>query len=129
MVSSSSFVFASGSSAVSLLRAGKHLEDAGLHVVDRGDLLEVSDGQNGPRFAVELHRPADFRARADCPAIPHEAAACLRIGIADIDDALDEINTLIEVQAALQSLAPDAWLFNEWNRTLVDPSGTAVDWS
>lgn len=128
MVSSASFVFfESRSSAVSLAHAGDHLRDAGLQVVDHGGSLEVSDGQGGLAFAVELLAPEQAGALADRLRVPHGRAASLRIGIADIDDALDEINTLIEVQAALQSLAPDAWLFNEWNETLVDQSGTAVD--
>lgn len=44
------------------------------------------------------------------------------IEIDDLDAALDEMNTLIEVQAKMQG-ATTGWIFNEWNGSLSDPQG------
>jgi len=42
------------------------------------------------------------------------------IGIADLDEVLDEINTLIEVQCTLQD-ATSGYLFNSWNGEVSGP--------
>ncbi|WP_430332643.1 hypothetical protein [Rhodococcus sp. ACT016] len=119
-------LFDATTSDVSLPKAGEHLREIGLSVVDHGSVLEVSYGEGGPVFAVEFLGPEASGALAESLSIPRRRSGCFRIGIGDLDEALDEINTLIELQAALQSLAPDAWLFNEWNRNLVDSTGTVV---
>ena len=46
--------------------------------------------------------------------------ARFEIVIEDLDAALDEINTLIEVQATLQD-ASRGYLFNDWNGQLSEP--------
>ena len=58
--------------------------------------------------------------------MPHEAAlrecdARFEIGMDDLDKVLDEINTLMEVETALQD-ASHGYLFLPWNGNLAGPS-------
>ncbi|MCU0627700.1 MAG: hypothetical protein MUF21_14630 [Gemmatimonadaceae bacterium] len=46
--------------------------------------------------------------------------ARFEIEIEDLDAALDEINTLMEVQGALQD-ASQGWLHLPWNGTVTEP--------
>jgi len=46
--------------------------------------------------------------------------ACFEILIEDLDEALDEINTLMEVQGALQD-ASGGFLYLPWNGNLCEP--------
>ena len=75
-----------------------------------------------PWLLADLSRAA--KARAVFVA-PDEAAmrtldARFEIAIDDLDEALDEINTLIDVQSALQEVS-NGYLFLPWNGHLSEP--------
>lgn len=46
--------------------------------------------------------------------------ACFEVSIENLDEALDEINTLMEIQGALQD-ASKGYLFLPWNGSLSEP--------
>ena len=70
--------------------------------------------RGGPREAAEIGAgTAHEDALRGCD-------ARFEIGIDDLDAALDEINTLIEVQSALQD-ASRGFLFLPWNGNLSEP--------
>jgi len=107
--------------------AAAALTAEGLRVERAGDELTVSYDDSSPSFRVVLSRAAH---------IPEEAAeigegtrhaaslatcdARFEIEIDDLDEALDEINTLIQVQAALQSLTGGI-MYTAWNGNLQAP--------
>src|SRR5262249_9078677 len=103
--------------------AVRSLAGHGLSVARQGD--ELSAGRpGGPEFRISLVSGESVRIEAAeiGAGTPHEAAmrecdARFEIGIADLDAALDEINTLMEVQGALQD-ASQGFLFLPWNGTL-----------
>lgn len=106
------------------------LTSAAIALAGRG--LEVNRDQNGlvvfrgngPRFRVVLTTEDYAREEAEeiGEGTPY-AAAMKRCDIRfevmfnDLDEALDEINTMIEVQAALQEVS-GGYLFLPWNATL-----------
>ena len=106
------------------LRAGAAaLRGYGLHVVEHNDRL-VACYEDSPQFVIRiLSGPTvTAEAREIGAGTSHEAAmakcdARFDIEIEDLDEELDEINTLIEVQAALQE-ASAGFLFTPWNGNL-----------
>src|SRR4051794_21775537 len=112
--------------ACDLDAAARSLTGYGLTVPRQGDHLTA--GRPGsPQFRVRL--VADEHMRADAAeigeGIPHAAAlrecsARFEVSIDDLDAALDEINTLMEVQGALQD-ASLGFLFLPWNGNLSEP--------
>lgn len=112
--------------ACDLEAAAKALTGYGLTVTRRGD--ELTAGRPGsPQFSVVLS--AEPHVAAEAAEIGegtlHEAAmrecnARFEVGIDDLDAALDETNTLMEVQGALQD-ASQGFLFLPWNGELSEP--------
>lgn len=112
--------------ACDLNAAAKSLVSYGLTVREESDGLVVSR-PDAPQFRVRLceapHVPLE--AAEISAGTPHEAPmrdlrARFEIEIDDLDEALDEINTLMEVQGALQD-ASQGYLFTPWNGNLLQP--------
>ncbi len=102
------------------------LTGCGLEVSRDGELIRVGR-TDGPWFEVGLARGDVVRAEASeiGAGTPHAGAmsrcdARFEIHIADLGEALDEINTLMEVQGALQD-ASKGFLFLPWNGALTEP--------
>jgi hypothetical protein len=109
-----------------LAAAARSLAGYRLTVIRNGD--ELSTGRPGsPQFRVRLVAGEWVRVEAAeiGAGTPHETSmrecdARFEIGIDDLDAALDEINTLMEVQGALQD-ASQGFLFVPWNGNLSEP--------
>lgn len=112
--------------ACDLDAAAKSLAGYRLTVTRRGD--ELTAGRPGsPQFRIVLSAEPHVAVEAAeiGEGTPHEAAmrecgARFEVGIDDLDAALDEINTLMEVQGALQD-ASQGFLFLPWNGNLSEP--------
>jgi hypothetical protein len=112
--------------ACDLDAAAKSLTGYGLTVTRLGD--ELTTGRPGsPQFRIGLSAEPHVAAEAAeiGEGTPHAAAmrecgARFEVGIDDLDEALDEINTLMEVQGALQ-YASQGFLFLPWNGNLSEP--------
>jgi hypothetical protein len=99
---------------------------SGLTVTRQGDQL-FARRPGSPEFRVLIDRGDSVRAEAAEMAEGTAQAAAMRecdarfeISFDSLDEALDEINTLMEVQAALQEVAR-GYLFLPWNGNLVEP--------
>ena len=112
--------------ACDLDAAAKSLARYGLTVTRRGDEL-IAGRSCSPQFRIELS--SDPHVAEEAAEIgkgtPHAAAmlgcgARFEVYFDDLDAALDEINTLMEVQGALQD-ASQGFLFLEWNGNLSEP--------
>jgi hypothetical protein len=108
--------------------AARILIDRGLSVTRRDDELSVR-WDDAPELRVVLVQDRYVRDEAEeiGAGSPHadRMRSCdvrFEILIDDLDEVLDEINTLIEVQATLQN-ATDGFLFNTWNGHLSPPDG------
>jgi hypothetical protein len=106
--------------------AASALTDRGLSV-RRGEDELVVGFRGGPQLRVAYVSEPYVREEAEeiGAGTPHAAAlggcdARFEILIDDLDAVLDEINTLIDVQAALQD-ATGGFLFNTWNGELAGP--------
>jgi hypothetical protein len=103
-----------------LLRCGMEVRRAG------GGLIASRPGS--PPFRVHwvtaphvLIEAQEIGAGTAHEAGMREAAARFEIGFDDLDEALDEINTLMAVQGALQD-ASRGFLFLPWNGRLMGPT-------
>jgi hypothetical protein len=112
--------------ACDLATAARFLSSYGLTVVRRGDTL-IASRPGSPQFRISLSSEPHVLAEAvgSSQGTPHaaamrECAARFEVVIDDLDAALDEINTLIEVQGALQD-ASRGFLFLSWNGNLSEP--------
>ena len=83
--------------------------------------------ENGPEMSVawsaDPHVAEEAAEIAEGSPFAAELSRCdarFEIGIEDLDEVLDEINTLIEVQCTLQD-ATAGYLFNSWNGELSGP--------
>jgi len=122
--------FRSDSSAFGIDRAARLLTDRGLQVVRDADALFVRS-DNGPEMSLVFNAEADVAKEAaeigEGTPFAGELIDCdarFEIGIEDLDEVLDEINTLIEVQSMLQQ-ATSGYLFNSWNGELSGPDNGA----
>jgi hypothetical protein len=122
--------FQQRSSGVNLHDAARWLAEQGLDVTTGADALTVR-WDDGPALRVHLSNAAHVAVEAAeiAEGTEHVAglAACnarFEIGIDDLDEVLDEMNTLIEVQSALQD-ATNGYLFNAWNGELTAPARQA----
>ena len=107
--------------------ASESLKGRGLQVVRSANSLSVQ-WDDGPALVVSM--PAGPHVTEEAVAIGKETSFAsamsqcdtrFEIGIEDLDETLDEINTLIEVQSALQE-ATNGYLFNSWNDQLSGPA-------
>jgi hypothetical protein len=104
---------------ISLPAAANALEDAGLDVVDHGGHLAVSWGEP-LSVGVSVLAPAEAQqqlARLNRADVLAQCNSCIAIEISELDDALDDANLLIEVQATLEELT-SGWTVNAWNNVL-----------
>lgn len=109
-----------------LEQAAKALEACRLTVTRSGDRLTVTR-PDAPTFRVSLSdAPHVARVAIEIAAgTEHQAAmaafdARFEISIEDLDEALDEINTLMEVQVSLQD-ASNGYLFIPWSGVIAKP--------
>lgn len=109
-----------------LAGAAASLREHGLDVSQVSDVLVASSAES-PQFRILVSSAPHVQTEACEIAVgtPHEAAmrectARFEIEFDDLDEALDEINTLIEVQAALQE-ASNGYLFVPWSGQLCEP--------
>lgn len=110
--------------AHSLDSAREALVGRGLSVRATPRGLEASWAEDGPLLRVAFARGnhvaeevAEIAEGSEFEAAMRACSARFEIAIDDLDEALDEMNTLIEVQATLQQ-ATAGFLFNSWNREL-----------
>jgi hypothetical protein len=103
--------------------AAKALEDYGLTVERASDHLVVH-GDDSPSYVVRLvNEPHVLQEAIEIGAGTEHAAEMslcaerFEVEIEDLAEALDEINTLMEVQGALQD-ASGGYLFLPWNGSL-----------
>jgi hypothetical protein len=101
------------------------LRDRKLSVSPRGGALDVQ-WEHGPVLHVRLVRDRTVREEAARLGAQTKYAerlakcgSCLEITFADLDEVLDEINTLIEVQSALET-ATGGIYYNCWNGRFSD---------
>jgi hypothetical protein len=109
----------------SYANAKKLLERYSFKVQEEKDKLVAK--ANGFTFDVVIKKgPAiDAKAKEIGKNSSHESAmnlcnACFVVGVNDLEEALDEINTLMEIQGALQD-ASKGYLFLPWNDSLSAP--------
>ncbi|MGL6073948.1 MAG: hypothetical protein ACRC8S_07290 [Fimbriiglobus sp.] len=112
--------------ACDLDAAVKSLASYGLTVSREGDTLTASrPGSPEFRITMTTEPHVTLEAAEIGEGTPHADAmkkctARFEVSIDDLDAALDEINTLIEVQTALQD-ASQGYLFLTWNGKLSAP--------
>src|SRR5262245_7937909 len=121
----SSIYFHSGK--MNLDDAAQLLAKRGLSVARNGDRLSVS-WADGPVLTVLLRSEwwVKVEAAEKCEGTKYadqmeECDTRFEIFFDDLDEVLDEINTLIEVQATLHD-STQGFLFNTWNGKLSGPS-------
>jgi hypothetical protein len=104
------------------------LQDAGLTVRGNQQPFDVRCS-DGPRMSVSLHRGAFTEgvisglvgSRRKYRKLMEGCDAQIKIDLWDLDKALDEINTLIEVQASLQ-VATQGLMYMSWNQKFAAPA-------
>jgi hypothetical protein len=112
--------------ACDLDAAARSLAGYGLSVTRHGD--ELTAGRPGsPQFRIRLStaphvavEAAEIGEGTSHAAALRECTARFEVEIDDLDTALDEINTLMEVQGALQD-ASRGFLHLSWNGNLSEP--------
>ena len=114
------------SGACNLDAAAKSLTGYGLTVARQGELLTAGRPGSpqfnirlvsGPHVAIEA---AEIGENTPHAANMRDCSERFEVSIDDLDAALDEINTLMEVQGALQD-ASQGFLFLPWNGNLSEP--------
>lgn len=124
-----SMVYFRAAGGVGLAAARDALREAGLEVNEAGDGLLVS-WDDGPVLRIVHNTAPDVAAEA--AALAETAGeppvgmcdARFEIAIDDLDEVLDEINTLIETQSTLQHLSR-GYVSNSWNDELLLPDDDA----
>jgi hypothetical protein len=113
--------------SIGLSQASAILKEHALTVEDKDDTLQVR-WNNSPVLTIRLARGTSVKEMAveigrDSPYATDlaECDACFGIFFVDLEEVLDEINTLIATQIALQS-ATHGFLFNTWNSHLSPPN-------
>jgi hypothetical protein len=109
-----------------LERAAQSLKKYGLEIQKEGETLTATR-PGKPLFTIRLTSGDAVRSEASRISEGSRHAAAMRdcdtqfeISFADLDEVLDETNTLIEVQGALQD-ASQGFLFLPWNGNLSEP--------
>jgi hypothetical protein len=87
----------------------------------------VAERPGSPQFRIHFVRgpiveaeAAEIGAGTPYEAVLGECSARFEISFDDLDEVLDEINTLIEIQGALQEIS-QGYLFRSWNSTISEP--------
>ena len=118
-------VFFRGGTA-DLEAAARSLSGYRLTVRREGDTL-IAGYPDSPQFqiglATEEHVQLEAAEIGEGTPYAKEMSACtarFEISVDDFDEAIDEINTLMEVQSALQE-ASQGYLFLPWNGNLSEP--------
>jgi hypothetical protein len=116
----STFLIFFRAGSASLEGATDSLAGYGLTVVRKDDYLEVSR-LGSPTYRVRIAQGSHVssKARDIAAGTPYEEAMrdcneCFEVTINDLDEALDEVNTLMEIQGALQDVS-GGHLFLPWN--------------
>jgi hypothetical protein len=119
------FIFFSPGQAT-LSDAARTLDELGLEVDAQAECIEVSDADS-PTFRIYweagAHVQQEAQEIAQNTTYGEAMALCterFEIAIDDLDEALDEINTLIDIQAALQEIS-EGYLYLPWNGNLSAP--------
>lgn len=106
------------------------LSKRGLTVTETEDELLVR-WHEGPELRVSLERGSQVQLRAAKieKNTPHALTlagcdASLKISFDDLNEVLNETNTLIEIQLTLQD-ATKGWMWLSWNKNLVFPEELA----
>lgn len=116
--------FKSGSS--DLGSAEKHLVNYGFNVQNKSDHLEV---ENNSKLVFKVFLVAESFVLEEAKEISSNTEYASNMGqcdtrfeviIDDLDIALDEANSLMEVQGALQD-ASQGYLFTPWNGNIGEP--------
>jgi hypothetical protein len=112
--------------ACDLDNAARSLESDGLTVARESDHLIVGR-PDSPSYRVRLSvgphvklEAVEIAAGTEHESAMREFTARFEIEIEDLDEALDEINTLMEIQGGLQD-ASSGYLFIPWNGNLSKP--------
>ncbi len=114
------------SGACNLDAAAKSLTGYGLTIARQGDVLTA--GRPGsPQFRIQLAsephvalEAAEIGENTPYAATMRKCSERFEVSIDDLYAALDEINTLMDVQGALQD-ASEGILFLPWNGNLSEP--------
>ena len=104
------------------------LKKSGLSVSNEAEVLSVRWG-DGPILKVSIQRGSHLEAVLRGLVGQHRkyssfisgVDAEIKIEISDLNEALDEINTLIEVQATLQDVT-QGLMYMSWNQVFSPPS-------
>ncbi len=105
-----------------LTEAASLLKEHGLNGEQQNEELLVS-WHNGPTLRVSFASGTDVQQESQEISTKEELSQCdkrFQISFDDLDEVLDEINTLIEVQITLQN-ATRGFLWNSWNGQLSAP--------
>ena len=93
----------------------------------REDDAVVAGAVNGPEFRVELQMGPEVLSAAVVASHGTEFVEAMAtcdaqfiVSVADLDKALDEINTMMSVQGALQDLT-QGYVYLSWNATVSEP--------
>jgi hypothetical protein len=113
-------------------RMVKVLKDAGLTVHGRSEPFSVA-WDDGPALLVSMQRGTQIEAvirglvgrRRKFRASVADCDTQIKIELTDLDQTLDEVNTLIQVQSALQA-ASGGMIYMSWNDSFQSPSVRAV---
>jgi hypothetical protein len=113
--------------ATTLRDAARSLSAHKLHVVESADSLEVRWKPDvGPVFWVGLNAEpwvvVEAAEQAEAKRVPGMATLDRRFEVPmdDLDAALDEYNTLFEIQAVLQDLT-GGYIVTSWNGNVIPP--------
>jgi hypothetical protein len=110
-------------STMNLERAAAVLREANFDVEAAPEGGFAARWFDGPMLQLRAGKIAEVRSaivRITSATLPLTVAAfdaCIAVSFPDLDDALDEINTLIESQSQLQAASGGA-VFLEWNGNL-----------
>jgi hypothetical protein len=117
------------SGPATLADAARSLSAHKLHVVEAADLLQVrSRADTGPVFWVGLNTEPwvllEAAERAEENGLPELAHLDRRFEVPmdDLEAALDDYNTMFEVQATLQNLT-GGYIVMSWNGNVIAPEG------